>query len=273
MSTQAQQIASENVHVRDLFSLEGRVALVTGGAGRYGRQISQALAEAGATVLIASRDISKCEEAANSLTESGFIAEPMALDLSVESSVNVVAAGVWSRWRRLDILFNNAVTISTGAVERYSTDEWARAMECNSLGLYRACRTFGALMVERTSGSIVNVASIYGVVSPDFSVYGDHAEMINPPSYSFAKGGMIQLTRYLAVHFARSGVRVNCLSPGGHYVPQMPKEFVDNYCRRTPLGRMAGPNDLKGSAVFLASDASAYLTGQNLLVDGGYTAI
>jgi NAD(P)-dependent dehydrogenase (short-subunit alcohol dehydrogenase family) len=273
MSPQAAQIASENIHVRDLFSLEGRVALVTGGAGRYGRQISQALAEAGATVLIASRNVSKCEEAASGLRESGFTAEPMPLDLSAEDSVNSLADRIQSDWRRLDILFNNAVTVSVGAVERYSSDEWARVMECNSLGLYRACRTFGALMVKSKSGSIVNVASIYGVVSPDFSVYGDHWGMINPPSYSFAKGGMIQLTRYLAVHFARYGIRVNCLSPGGHYVSQMPEEFVANYCRRTPLGRMAGPNDLKGAAVFLASEASAYVTGQNLLVDGGYTAL
>jgi NAD(P)-dependent dehydrogenase (short-subunit alcohol dehydrogenase family) len=273
MSPQVAQIASANVHVHDLFSLEGRVALVTGGAGHYGRQISQALAEAGATVLIASRDFSKCEKAACSLRRSGFIAEPMPLDLSAEDSVNTLADRVRSEWRRLDILFNNAVTVSTGAVERYPSDEWARVMECNSLGLYRACRTFGALMAERKSGSIVNVASIYGVVSPDFNVYGDHTEMINPPSYSFAKGGMIQLTRYLAVHFASYGVRVNCMSPGGYYVPQMPEEFVANYCHRTPIGRMAGPNDIKGPAVFLASDASAYITGQNILVDGGYTAI
>jgi NAD(P)-dependent dehydrogenase (short-subunit alcohol dehydrogenase family) len=273
MSMQSACITSENTRVRDLFSLEGRVALVTGGAGRCGRQISLALAEAGAIVLIASRNEGKCEEAAKSLRQAGFVAEAVPLDLSVEHSVSTLADRIRSQWQRLDILFNSAVTVSRGPMEKYSTDEWARAMECNSLGLYRACRAFGSVMAKSKSGTIVNVASIYGVVSPDFRVYGNHQEMTSPPSYSFAKGGMIQLTRYLAVYFAPYGVRVNSLSPGGFYVPEMPDDFVANYCRRTPLGRMAGPNDLKGPALFLASDASAYVTGQNLSVDGGYTAL
>ena len=128
-------------------------------------------------------------------------------------------------------------------------------------------------MASQRSGSIVNVASIYGVVSPEFSIYDGHSEMTNPPSYGFAKAGMLQLTRYLAVHFGKHGVRVNSLSPGGLRSSGMPREFIENYSRRTPLGRMAGQNDLKGAAVFLASDASAYVTGHNLLVDGGYTAL
>jgi len=249
------------------------VALVTGGAGRVGQQICQALAEAGATILIASRSLSKCEQAASDLKRMGFPAHAVPLDLSLENSVEDLAVHIESEWHRLDILFNNAVSVSTGALETYSSDEWARVMDCNSLGLYRACRTFGSLMAARKSGSIVNVASIYGVVSPDFRIYGGHPEMINPPSYGFAKGGMIQLTRYMAVYFARYSVRVNCLSPGGCYGTEMPDDFVSHYCERTPLGRMINSNDLKGPALFLASDASAYITGQNLVVDGGYTAL
>jgi len=263
----------DNVHIRDLFSLEGRVAVVTGGAGRYGRQISQALAEAGAIVIIASRDLARCAGVARTLRECGLDTHAMPLDLTVDASVKGLAVQITKTWGRLDILFNNAVTISTGPFDQYTLGEWERVMECNSVGLFRACHVFGDLMIQQKSGSIVNVASIYGVVSPDFKVYDEHLEMTSPPSYAFAKGGMVQLTRYLAVHFARYGVRVNCLSPGGLYSPQMPEDFVSNYCARTPLGRMAGPNDIKGAAVFLASDASAYITGHNLVVDGGYTAL
>src|ERR1039457_4265502 len=118
-----------------------------------------------------------------------------------------------------------------------------------------------------------HTGSIYGVVSPDFRAYTEHPEMTSPPSYSFVKAGMVGLTQYLAVHFAPSGVRVDCLSPGGLYSPQMPAEFLKNYCQRTPLGRLANCNDIKGAVVFLASDASAYMTGHNLMLDGGLTAL
>jgi|SRR5271169_1110982 len=265
--------AEGNVPIRRLFSLRGRVALVTGGAGQVGRQISQALAEAGATVIIASRDSDKCAQFAKSLKTNKLRALGMPLDLTKDESVWTAASEIRAKWKRLDVLVNNAASRSAGPFNDYSMEEWERAMQCNSSGLFRACRVFGELMAENKSGSIINVGSVYGVVSPDFTVYGKHAKLTNPPSYGFAKAGMLQLTRYLAVFFAPRGVRVNCLSPGGLYSSEMPRDFVDNYSRRTPLGRMAGPNDLKGAAVFLASDASAYITGQNLLIDGGYTAL
>lgn len=260
-----------DVHIRDLFSLTGRVALVTGGAGLVGRQISRALAEAGATVIIASRNVGICEEFARELRKKKLAAQAMVLDLTSDESVEAAAAKIRARWKKLDILFNNAATRSTGAFDKYSVEEWERALQVNASGLFRACRSFGKIMTDQKSGNIVNIGSIYGVVSPDFAVYGDHSEMVNPPSYGFAKAGMVQLTRYMALSFAPHGVRVNCISPGGVYSPTMPKDFVDSYCRRTPLGRLVGPNDLKGAAVFFASDASAYITGQNLMVDGGYT--
>jgi len=273
MNTQSLHSVSENVHVRELFSLQGRIALVTGGAGRYGRQICAALAEAGATVIVASRRVARCEELAACLRGKGFDAEGLALDLTDEKSVQTLSSRIESRWGKLDVLFNNAVSVSAEPLDKHSADDWTRAMECNSTVLYRACRTFGEMMSHRGAGSIINIGSIYGVVSPDFRIYEGHDEMTNPPSYGFAKAGMIQLTRYLAVYFGPMGIRVNCLSPGGFYSPAMPETFVDKYVYRTPLGRMAGANDIKGAAVFLASDASAYITGQNLLVDGGYTAL
>ena len=273
MNTRSLPVVSENVHIRELFSLQGRVALVTGGAGRYGQQISTALAEAGATVIVASRGAEKCEAFAAHLRSDGFDAEGLALDLTKEESVEDLASQVESRWGKLDVLVNNAVAVNAEPLDTHSAGDWARAMESNSTVLYRACKIFGGVMCRNRGGSIVNMGSIYGVVSPDFRIYEGHDEMTNPPSYGFAKAGMIQLTRYLAVYFAPMGIRVNCLSPGGLYSPTMPKKFVEKYIYHTPLGRMAGANDIKGATVFLASDASAYITGQNLLVDGGYTAL
>lgn len=273
MSTNTSETELENVHVHDLFSLRERVALVTGGAGRYGRQICQALCEAGATVIVASRDYGKCETFANELRANDADAIALRIDIADENSLLAAATEVESRWGRLDVLFNNAVAVRGATLCKHLPDDWADAMEANSTALYRTIRVFGEMMGRQRGGSIVNIASIYGLVSPDFRIYEGHEEMTNPPSYGFAKAGMIQLTRYLAVYFAAQGVRVNCISPGGLFSERMPSRFVMEYTERTPLGRMAGANDLKGAAVFLASDASAYLTGQNLVVDGGYTAL
>lgn len=273
MNIQRSETTLENIDVRTLFSLKGRVALITGGASRYGCQISRALAEAGATVIIASKSLPRRQKFVADLQVAGYDAHTMPLDLTDEGLVKRVAAEIREKWQRLDILFNNAAAGSTGSFDRYRTEEWVRTLEVNALGLLRSCHAFGHLMAERHAGSIVNIGSLYGVVSPDFNIYNGHSEMTNPPAYGFAKAGMIQLTRYLAVYFAGQGIRVNCISPGGLHSPGMPADFVANYSRRTPLGRMAGPNDLKGAALFLASDASAYVTGQNLLVDGGYTAL
>lgn len=273
MSTKISERPTENVHIRELFSLRDRVALVTGGASRYGRQICQALAEAGATVVVASRDHGKCEAFAEELRTNDADTVSLRIDIADEKSVLAAAMEIESRWGRLDILFNNAVVVRASTLCEHSPDDWADAMEANSTALYRTTRVFGEMMTRQRVGSIVNIASIYGIVSPDFRIYEEHEEMTNPPSYGFAKAGMIQLTRYLAVYFAPQGVRVNCISPGGLFSEKMPRRFVTEYSKRTPLGRMAGLNDLKGAALFLASDASAYVTGQNLVVDGGYTAL
>lgn len=263
----------ENVHIRELFSLRDRVALVTGGAGRYGRQICYALAEAGATVVVASRNYEKCEAFAEELRTRDGEAEALNLDITDRESMISAAAVIEERWGRLDILFNNAVAVRATPVAEHSVDDWVRAMGANSTALYQSICMLGEIMAKRNRGSIVNIASIYGLVSPDFRIYEGCREMTNPPSYGFAKAGMIQLTRYFAVHFAQHHVRVNCISPGGLFSEAMPTRFVEEYEKRTPLGRMAGSNDLKGAAVFLASDASAYVTGANLVVDGGYTAL
>ena len=269
----ASNIVVENRHIRDLFSLSGKVALVTGGAGRYGKHISLALAEAGAAVLIASRKLVECEEAAREFCNAGFDVHSLELDLASTSSVSAAADRVTSTFRKLDVLVNNAVTISTGGLDTYSEEEWERVMSVNSTGLFRACKVFGGMMVQQGSGSIMNIGSIYGVVSPDFRAYTGHRENDQPSQLLICKGGNGGTDPIPCGYFAPGGVRVNCLSPGGLYSSEMPAEFMKNYCYRTPLGRLANCNDVKGAVVFLASDASAYMTGQNLVLDGGLTVL
>jgi NAD(P)-dependent dehydrogenase (short-subunit alcohol dehydrogenase family) len=256
----------------DFFRLDHKIALVTGGAGIVGRPISQALAEAGATVIVASRREAPCRDFAEKLRARGLRAESEELDLASEPSIAALRERILQRHSRLDILFNNAVARAGGDLRQASARDWEESMKVNSTGLFLACKMFSEPMQAQRSGSIVNVASIYGVVGPDFSVY-EGTPLTNPVNYSFAKGGIISLTRYLASFLAPFLVRVNCLSPGGFRTADTPAEFVPQYSRRTLLGRMAEEDDIKGPALFLASDASRYVTGQNIAVDGGWTAI
>jgi len=255
-----------------LFQLEGKTALVTGGAGIYGVHIVRALAEAGAHVMVASRDTRKCRTLAEELRAEGLHAEAAALDLTSEASIRGLREKILGDHGHLDVLVNNAVARCGGDLRHMSPAEWETAMKVNSTGLFLSCQIFSEPMQQARSGSIINIASIYGMVGPDFTIY-EGTEVSNPVNYAFAKGGMINLTRYLASFLAPFRVRVNSLSPGGFHNQDTPPEFESNYSRRTPLRRMADADDLKGPVVFLASEASRYVTGQNLPVDGGWTAI
>jgi len=259
-------------HTPELFRLNGKVALVSGGAGIYGTHICTALAEAGAHVVIASRDVAKCRGFAESLAHAGWKADAAELDLASEDSIRTLRDQLLANCGRLDILVNNAVARAGGDLRHTTAQEWEHSMRVNSTGLFLACQLFSEPMQKARSGSIVNIASIYGMVGPDFTIY-EGTSLTNPVNYSFAKGGMINLTRYLASFLAPYNVRVNCLSPGGFKTGDMPSEFVQNYTRRSPMQRMAEPDDIKGPIVFLTSQASRYITGQTLAVDGGWTAI
>ncbi len=275
-----------NIPVMDLFRLDGRVAVVTGGAGIYGSVITTALVEAGGTVVIAARGLERCEQRAAELRARGFNVLAMPLDLTRDESIVALCERVVAELGKVDILFNNAAGRAAGTAEEQikrkfaaprtsmegmTREMWEGAMSVNASGLFVCSQVFAEQMKKQgLGGSIVNISSIYGVVGPNFSIY-QGTEMTNPPDYAFAKGGIINFTRYLATCYAPHGIRANCLSPGGYYGGQ-PEVFVRNYEARTPLGRMARWNDLKGAAVFLASDASQYITGQNLAVDGGWTA-
>ncbi len=259
------------MNTRDLFDLTGRIALVTGGAGIYGTHITRALAEVGASVVIASRDLEQCRKTAEKFSGDGLDVTAMSLDLGSADSIAGLCAEIVSKFGKIDILFNNAVARAGGDPTSVTEEQWETAMKINSTGFFMASKIFGEQMIKQRSGVMVNISSIYGVVGPNFNIY-EGTDMTSPANYAFAKGGMINFTRYAASFYGRFGIRVNCISPGGFQTDQ-PQAFIDNYSKQTPLGRMATDDDIKGAAVFLASDASGYITGQNIMVDGGWTAI
>lgn len=259
------------MNTNELFRLDGRVALVTGGAGIYGIHITRALAEVGAKVVVASRNADQCEKVAVAMRDQGLEVSGATLDLGSSDSISQLREHIVSTHGKLDILFNNAVARAGGDPSTVTEDDWVSAMEINSTGFFMASKIFGEQMIEQRSGVMVNIASIYGVVGPNFNIY-EGTDITSPANYAFAKGGMVNFTRYAASYYGRFGIRVNCISPGGFQTDQ-PDVFIANYAKQTPLGRMATDDDIKGAAVFLASDASAYITGHNLMVDGGWTAI
>lgn len=256
----------------DLFRLDGRIALVSGGAGIVGASIVRGLAEAGATVVVASRNPDTCGEVAARMVDEGWKAEAEVCDFTLEAEIAGLRDRLLARHGRIDVLFNNAVARAGGELFDTSPEQWDTVMALNSHGFFLSCRLFGEVMKQQGAGSIVNIASIYGMVGPDFTIY-EGTPVHNTVSYSFAKGGMLNMTRYLASYLAPHGVRVNAISPGGVETAQTPGSFLANYNRKVPMRRMAQGLDLQGAAVFLASDAAAYITGQNIAVDGGWTAI
>jgi NAD(P)-dependent dehydrogenase (short-subunit alcohol dehydrogenase family) len=260
--------------ILDRFSLKGRIALVTAGAGPlFGSSISEALAEAGATVVTASRSLERNEAFAADLRSRGYDAVGMQVDVCQDDSIAQLHEQVLARFGRLDVLVNSALARQghAGGFEQQTTAHWRQVAEGDFAGLMLLCQKFIGTMVQQQAGSVINIASIYGVVSNDPRLY-EGTDMLQPPSYNFVKAGMINLTRYLACYYGRHGVRVNAISPGGYFNHQ-PQSFVEAYNRRAPLGRMLSNEDIQGAVVFLASDASRYVTGTNLMVDGGWTAL
>ena len=257
--------------ILEAFSLKGKVALVTGGGGLYGRQIAAALSEAGAETWIASRNLEELKKFASECGRKGLALTTRRLDLADEKSVLALRDDMLDTRGRLDVLVNNAVARTmTGYEDEVAS--FARSMEVNATGLFAITRAFGDEMVRAQGGSIINIGSIQGMVGPDPTNYSGTSMHGWYPDYFFHKGGVINFTRFIASLYGPSGVRCNCVSPGGLFNPKMPGAFVKNYSERTFLGRLANETDLKGVIVFLASDASAYVTGTNIPVDGGYTA-
>ncbi len=262
-------------NVKDLFSLENKVAIVTGGRGLYGSAISEGLCEMGATVVIASRNGAKCDEYAATLREKGYDAVGMSLDLGDDESIKALAKAVYDKYGKIDILVNNAVDRSNlTTVEDATRAKLQDSMSINLNGQILLSQAVLEYMVEAKSGNVINISSMRGLDCPHFPFYPE-AMQGQSVNYTTEKWAMIGMTKYMAGRFGKYGIRVNAIAPGG-FSPGLEndplrKDFVKTYIDNCPLGCWANEDDIKGPIVFLASEASRYVTGETLVMDGGWT--
>jgi NAD(P)-dependent dehydrogenase (short-subunit alcohol dehydrogenase family) len=260
------------MNAASMFDMRGRVALVTGGRGLYGAPISEGLAEAGAHVLIASRNRQACCDLAAALVERGLSAEGVSLDLADDQSIHELTEDIARRYGSVDVLVNNAVSREYYAdFEQMSRPLMASSLDVNILGTMGLTQALLPLMRTKGSGSIINISSIQGVTAPHFPYYDQ--DQSSPVGYTLEKWGLIGFTKWLAARYGREGIRANAISPGG-YDPLLEEKrpvFYRTYATHTPLGKWPDRDDIKGPVCFLASDASRYVTGHNLVMDGGFT--
>ena len=259
--------------MKNIFSLDNRIAVVTGGAGLIGKALVSGLAQSGAKVYIGDIDETLGNLVKVELSSLEQDVEFLPLDITSETSVTNFIDSICKTDKKLDIWVNNAYprTADWGTkFESMNLESWRKNIDLQ-LNSYVLCSQKAAeQMKNQNGGSIINMASIYGIVAPDFSIYSG-TEMTMPAAYSAIKGAIVNFTKYLASYYGSYQVRVNSVSPGGIFDNQ-PDSFVARYCLKTLVGRMGTPEDIVGAVVYLASDASSYITGQNLIVDGGLTA-
>ncbi len=273
--------------ILQLFDLTGRTAIVTGGAGLLGAQFCRTLAQAGAGVVIAERDRPAAERLAEAIQRQGGQALAVETDVTAPASTRSMVAAALDRFGRLDVLVNSAALDPKfdpqhsaaesrpldGAFETFPLPAWEQALSVNLTGAFLCCQAAVEPMLRQGSGVIINLCSIYGLVGPDQRLYQRPGQppQYKPVYYSVTKAGILGLTQYLAAYYAGQKIRVNALTPGGVYNGHDPA-FVQSYAARAVLGRMADQDEMNGALLFLASDASSYMTGANLVVDGGWTA-
>ena len=269
--------------ILEKFNLNGRTAIVTGGAGLLGVEFCRTLAQAGAQVVVADLNTSAAQQVAEALKQEGLAVLAVSVDVSQPKSVQAMMTAALDGFGHLDILVNSAALDPKfdaaqqgehrNTFEDYPLEAWQQALDVNLTGMFLCCQAAARPMLAQERGTIINICSIYGLVGPDQRVYqrpGQPAQC-KPVYYSVTKAGVLGLTRYLATYFAGRNIRVNALTPGGVYNNHDPV-FVQNYSARAVLGRMAHRDEMNGALLFLSSDASSYMTGANLVVDGGWTA-
>ena len=265
-----------------LFSLDNKIAIVTGACGLLGKQHCFALAGAGAFVVVADVNESACRDFAAQLGEEHL---GLQIDVTDKESLHIAKQKITEKYEKIDILVNNAAINDMfenpllagmqSMFENYPLSMWDQSWKVNVSGVFLCSQVFGSVMAGQQSGSIINIASTYGMVAPDQNIYKNKEGIQNfykSPAYPVTKAAVLGFTKFLAAYWGKKNVRVNALSPGGVENNQ-DNFFIQNYSARTLLNRMAAPEDYKGAIVYLASDASAYMTGANLVVDGGWTAI
>jgi 2-deoxy-D-gluconate 3-dehydrogenase len=272
--------------IQEKFDLTGRVAVVTGGVGLLGAEFCRTLAEAGAAVVVVDLNASASQAVADSLAKSGYKSLAVPTDITNPDAVNALVEQTLSTFGRLDILVNSAALdpkfdpdavnkgITPGAFEDYPLDLWNSALNVNLTGMFlmtQAC--VKPMLAQGKKGSIINICSTYGLNGPDQRIYIKDGKRVafKPVYYTVTKAGVMGFTKYLAAYYAGTEIRVNALTPGGVY-NNHEEYFVQNYSAKTIIGRMAQKDEMNGALLFLASDASSYMTGNNVVVDGGWTA-
>jgi len=268
------------IKTNSLFNLTNKTAILTGSAGRLGTRFAEVLSAAGADVILVDIDKSSNEKLKQELMKKYHTkAISLNLDISNQNDMKKLIKLVLSKYKKIDILINNAHFIPRTHPKRdtpfedYPLDLWDKTIMINMRGLFLCCQEIGRVMSKQKKGVIVNVSSIYGVVGADQRIYGK-SRLNSPAFYAATKGAMVNLTRYLAAYWHRKNIRVNTLTLGGVFDEKLhqDKNFVERYSEKTMLGRMATKEDYDGPLLFLASEASSYVTGANLIVDGGWTA-
>jgi NAD(P)-dependent dehydrogenase (short-subunit alcohol dehydrogenase family) len=270
-------------NVLEKFKLDGQVALVTGGVGLLGNQFCQTLAQAGASVVIADLAEDAAQQSARELNRDGFMAMAVGVDVTSPQSTQLMVDQTLSSYGRLDILVCSAALDPKfdpdhagqhgNAFEDYPLSSWQQAVDVNLTGLFLSAQAAVKPMIEQDHGVIINICSTYGLAGPDQRIYQKPGQppQFKPVYYSVTKAGVLGLTRYLATYYAGKNIRANALTPGGVYNDH-DDHFVQQYSARTVLGRMAKQDEMNGALLYLASDASTYMNGANLIVDGGWTA-
>ncbi len=266
----------------DMFNLTGKVAIITGGGSGLGLQMATALAEAGADIVLASRRLEVCEKEADNLSKLGVKTLAVEMDVTSPQDVGQMVESAISKFGKIDILVNNSGIGKVTPTLETTIEEWTQVMNVNVTGTFLCCRMAGKYMTSQKSGKIINIASIYGSVGVDQFIYtGSKDGVFEELSYPTSKGALLNFTRDLAIQWARFNINVNSISPGGFIIDEARRaaaavrfgnEFEKRWCDRTPLGRVGNEEDLKGAVVYLASSASNYVTGHNLVVDGGWLA-
>jgi NAD(P)-dependent dehydrogenase (short-subunit alcohol dehydrogenase family) len=256
------------------FSLDNKTIIVTGACGLLGREICKALAELHARIVLADIDIMAAEKLQEELRDVyGASVTAFPLDISSEDSVDKLVDELSKQTISVDGLVNNAYprNITYGTIfENITMDSWRENIDMHLNGYFNVSQKIARVMMQQRQGNIVNITSIYGMLGPDFSIY-EGTTMTMPAEYAAIKGAIINFTRYLATYLATYNIRVNCISPGGIFNEQ-PVSFVEKYKQRTPMGRMGKPEDIAGGVLFLLSNLSSYMTGQNLVIDGGWSS-
>lgn len=270
-------------NILDKFRMDGQAAVVTGGAGLLGKEFSKTLAQAGAGVIVADLNAEAAEAVAAEIRTAGYQAMGVGVNVTDAASVKKMVTTTIKEYGRLDALVCSAAMDpkfdpqhagqNRNTFEDYPVESFRQALDVNLTGLFLCAQAAVIPMLKQDHGSIINICSTYGLVGPDQRIYikPDQPQQYKPVYYSVTKSGVLGLTRYLATYYAGRNIRANALTPGGVY-NNHDELFVKNYSARTVLGRMAHKDEMSGAVLFLASDASSYMTGSNLVVDGGWTA-